>query len=355
MRAICVDDEKLITDYLTALCRDLPPLTGAEGFTRARDALDWLRENDAALALLDIDMPDMNGLALAAEIKRLRPDTAIIFLTGFSEYAVDAFALRVSGYLLKPVSRERLAEEVAYALSGRHAAPKAHIQARTFGSFELLVDGAPAAFRQAKCKELLAYLVDRQGGSVTRAEAFSILWEDRMYDRPMQKQFDAILRSLRDTLAECGAGDILGEVIKWVSGKGADIAIDQLLQVDNHFVYSTGKLMVGDEPKTISLGILGHVFTFGKDDIDQVLRQAMCMPEPAEQPSVGITPPPASEPVEPVEPEVAPDDTLGSVMPRDDAEPYDPAQAMIDSLARKAKKEAVRVAKEWAKKQIDNL
>ena len=209
MRAICVDDEKLITDYLTALCRDLPPLTGAEGFTRARDALDWLRENDAALALLDIDIPDMNGLALAAEIKRLRPDTAIIFLTGFSEYAVDAFALRVSGYLLKPVSRERLAEEVAYALSGRHAAPRAHIQARTFGSFELLVDGAPAAFRQAKGKELLAYLVDRQGGSVTRAEAFSILWEDRMYDRPMQKQFDAILRSLRDTLAECGAGDIL--------------------------------------------------------------------------------------------------------------------------------------------------
>lgn len=173
-------------------------------------------------------------------------------------------------------------------------------------------------------------------------------------DRESHRQ--AIVGSSREWVNEKveqrGADDILGEVIKWVSGKGADIAIDQLLQVDNHFVYSTGKLMVGDEPKTISLGILGHVFTFGKDDIDQVLRQAMGMPEPAEQPSVGITPPPASEPVEP---EVAPDDTLGSVMPRDDAEPYDPAQAMIDSLARKAKEEAVRVAKEWAKKQIDNL
>ncbi len=209
MRAICVDDKSLITDYLVSLCRGLPPITEAVGFTRARSALQWLRENDAGLALLDIDMPDMNGLALAAEIKKLRPRIAVIFLTGFSEYAADAFQLRASGYLLKPVSKERLAAEVAYALGGKRAAPKAHIRAKTFGSFDLLVDGEPVAFRQAKCKELLAYLIDRQGGSVTRAEAFSILWEDRLYSRPMQKQFDVILRSLRDTLAERGAGDIL--------------------------------------------------------------------------------------------------------------------------------------------------
>lgn len=209
MRAICVDDERLITDYLVSLCRDIPPISEAAGFTCARDALRWLEENDAGLALLDIDMPDMNGLVLAAEIKKLRPDTAIVFLTGYSEYAVHAFALHASGYLLKPVSRDRLAAEVGWALSQRRAAPQAHIQARTFGSFDLLVDGKSVVFRQAKCKELLAYLVDRQGGSVTRAEAFSILWKDRMYDRPMQKQFDVILRSLRDTLAEHGISDIL--------------------------------------------------------------------------------------------------------------------------------------------------
>ena len=65
------------------------------------------------------------------------------------------------------------------------------------------------AFRQAKCKELLAYLIDRQGGSVTRSEAFSVLWEDRMYDRGMQKQLDVIVRSLRETLEAHGAGEIL--------------------------------------------------------------------------------------------------------------------------------------------------
>ena len=209
MKAICVDDEKLIVDYVVSMCRGLPPLTDAIGFTRAADALQWLRENDADLAILDIDMPGMNGIALAAEIKRLRPHTAIIFLTGYSDYAVKAFELHASGYLLKPVDRARLAEEAAYALSAKPAKPEAHILARTFGRFDLLVDGKPVVFHQAKCKELLAYLIDRQGGSVTRAEAFSILWEDRMYDRPMQKQFDVILRSLRDTLTACGAGGIL--------------------------------------------------------------------------------------------------------------------------------------------------
>lgn len=172
-------------------------------------------------------------------------------------------------------------------------------------------------------------------------------------DREAHRQ--AIVGSSREWVSEKveqrGMGDILGEVIKWVSGKGADITIDQLLQVDNHFLWSTGKLMVGEEPKTISVGVLGHVFTFGKDDIDKALRQAMGM-EQTEEPSVGITPAPATESDEPA---VAPDDTLGSVQPREDDEPYDPAQAMIDSLAQQAKREAIRVAKEWAKKKIDNL
>ncbi|MBR0514083.1 MAG: response regulator [Clostridia bacterium] len=209
MRAICVDDESLLTDYLVSMCRDLPPLTDAVGFTRAKDALHWLKENDADLALLDIDMPDMNGIVLAAEIKKLYPEMVIIFLTGFSEYAVDAFGLHVAGYLLKPITKDRLAKEIEYALSGKQKDPPAHIRVQTFGSFDLFVDGKMVTFKQAKCKELLAYLIDRQGGSVTRAEAFSILWEDRLYDRPMQKQFDVIIRSLRDTLEENGIGEIL--------------------------------------------------------------------------------------------------------------------------------------------------
>lgn len=209
MRAICVDDEPLVLNLTVSMCRELPQLDDVQGFSRSDDALAWLENNTADVALLDIDMPDMNGLQLAAKIKERCDATRIIFVTGYSQYAVDAFSLRASGYLLKPLSRDRLAEEVSYALGTQAPKKTKDITVQTFGSFAVQVEGRTVSFRRAKARELLAYLIDRQGGSVTRAQAFAVLWEDRAYDRSMQKQFDVILRSLRDTLNEYGIEEIM--------------------------------------------------------------------------------------------------------------------------------------------------
>ena len=209
---LCVDDERLILDLTVSLCRELPQSPEAAGFTKAADALAYLRTHPADIALLDINMPVMDGITLAMRIKECSPDTAIIFLTGYSQYAVDAFRLHASGYLLKPVSPEQLRIETDYALSHRRqAAPPrraSHVQARTFGEFELLVDGSPVLFSRATAKELLAYLVERQGSAVTRKDVFSAIWRDRPYDRAMQKQLDVTIRSLRDTLQEYGIQDL---------------------------------------------------------------------------------------------------------------------------------------------------
>ena len=209
MRVICVDDEVNSLQLIEALCRRLPQLDEVESFTSSAEALEWMRHNPVDLVLLDVDMPGITGLEMAKIIQKKYPDTAIIFLTGFPEFAVEAFALHVAGYMLKPVSRERLSREVSHALEGRipRQRPKPEIQ--TFGYFNLLVDGKTVKFGRAKSKEMLAFLVDRQGSAVNRGQIFYTLWEDRFYDRSMQKQLDVIIRNLRNTLAECGAGDIL--------------------------------------------------------------------------------------------------------------------------------------------------
>jgi len=209
VRAICVDDEELVLRLTVAMCKQVPQITEAEGFTRASDALEDLREHEADVALLDIDMPEMNGIELALKIREMRPNTSILFLTGYSHFAVDAFSIHAAGYLLKPVTVERLIEEISYTVVNRPYALRAHIFARTFGEFDLLVDGTPLVFPRAKSKEILAYLIDRRGGTVTRPAIFAALWEDEFYDRPRQKQLDVIIRDLRKTLDAAGVGEIL--------------------------------------------------------------------------------------------------------------------------------------------------
>ena len=211
MKAICVDDEALILNMIVTLCRDLPQLDEVQGFSDTAEAISWVEEHSIDIALLDIDMPKMNGINLAVKIKSICPDASIIFLTGYSDYAYEAFGVHASGYLLKPINREKLEKEVEYALSRKKSKPKtaSHIAVRTFGEFDVFVDGKVVNFKRAKSKELLAYLVDRKGGGVSRATAFSVLWEDEVYDRSRQKHVDVIVRSLRETLKEYGISEIL--------------------------------------------------------------------------------------------------------------------------------------------------
>ena len=208
MIAICVDDERLLMEDIVKMCQDIPEIHEIRGFTKAEDALEWTKNNRVDLALLDIDMPRMTGIELAIRIKDISPDTAVIFLTGYEQYAVDAFALRASGYLLKPITKEALAADIAYVFSHKRDNPKHKVFVKTFGFFEIYAGGQQVKFHMAKCKEILAYLVDRQGSSVTRAQLSAILWEARIYDRKLQKQLDVYIRSLRDTLEEYGISDI---------------------------------------------------------------------------------------------------------------------------------------------------
>ena len=209
MRAICVDDEPLAVEYTLSQCAHLPEIGEAKGFTDAQAALDWLSGHPTELAILDINMPEIDGITLAARIKQLRPQTAILFLTAYKEYAFDAYSVHPTGYLLKPVSLEKLAEEVRHACGGQVDPAPAHIRVKTFGEFDVFVDGKPIHFKLAKAREILAYLVDKQGAGVTRKDLSAALWEDRLYDRGMQKQLDVYIRSLRETLRACGAEEIL--------------------------------------------------------------------------------------------------------------------------------------------------
>jgi two-component system, LytTR family, response regulator AlgR len=110
LSVMVVDDEQLARSRLKTLLADCPePACILEAEAQdAMEAMAKLRSAAVDVVLLDIHMPGSSGLQLARELRTIRPELSIIFVTAHSEYAVDAFELDVTDYLTKPVRAERL-------------------------------------------------------------------------------------------------------------------------------------------------------------------------------------------------------------------------------------------------------
>ena len=119
LKVLCVDDEKLMLQHLVSLCEKTAEVAEAHGFDRAQKALSFVEDHSCDLALLDISLPDMSGITLARRIQELRPETDVVFVTGYPQYAVDSWTVHPKGYLLKPVTKKDLQEKLDYILSLR--------------------------------------------------------------------------------------------------------------------------------------------------------------------------------------------------------------------------------------------
>ena len=112
MIAIAVDDEVLMLGALVEAIKASPDITEVIKFSGCDETLKFVKDNPVDIAFLDINMRGMGGLALAEKIVDICSDCKIVFCTGYEEYAVSAFKLHASGYLLKPVSAEDVQVEI---------------------------------------------------------------------------------------------------------------------------------------------------------------------------------------------------------------------------------------------------
>ncbi|MBR5448360.1 MAG: response regulator [Clostridia bacterium] len=112
MIAIAVDDEALMLGALVAAVEASPDVADVIGFSDCEAALEYVKSTPIDVAFLDINMRGMGGLALAEKIIAARPYCKIVFCTGYEEYAIPAFKLHASGYLMKPVSAEDVQVEI---------------------------------------------------------------------------------------------------------------------------------------------------------------------------------------------------------------------------------------------------
>lgn len=153
MRVVICDDEPLARERLTRIVREEGHEVVAQAAT-GLEAIAKVKETVPDVILLDIRMPEMDGIRCAKELNELNNSPAIIFVTAYDHYAIAAFKANAIGYLLKPANKDELVQALSRAslLShaqlneisrledpmAQHTATRQHIAARTHRGVELI-------------------------------------------------------------------------------------------------------------------------------------------------------------------------------------------------------------------------
>lgn len=204
MKILAADDELLQLNQLERAISEAIPGAEIVSFSQPSKLIEWI-ENDgqADVAFLDVEMGSMTGIQIAEKLLEVKPQQNIIFVTGHTHYAADAFQLHASGYVTKPVTAEKIRNEMKMLRFD-----VTNIFARTFGDFDLFVDGVAVMFKRSKSKEMLAYLVYKSGGMVNRKEIAAVLFEDD-YSAKTQNYIAKIYADLVKDLQAVGIERIL--------------------------------------------------------------------------------------------------------------------------------------------------
>ena len=266
MKIYVLDDEPIALRGSVKIIKEVRPESEVRGFGSAKTVFRHIKESGEYpdVVFSDIEMPGMSGLDFAVKLKKVCPEAILIFVTAYSQYALDAFRLHVHGYILKPLTEERVREELEYALEqnrkggpedidqkdqnapgeakeggqedqidkkdhvdnevnaegsrpddlletdGRHFANKEEkIQVQCFGSFEVFWKGMPIMFSRGQTKELFAYLIDRKGNECTPEEIAGILWagEDDMNN--LMPNIRILVSDLKRIFGSIGKEDLI--------------------------------------------------------------------------------------------------------------------------------------------------
>ena len=233
MKAIAVDDEVYMLETLEGAVSASSDIEQVESFSSCSAALEYAAENLFDIAFLDINMRGIGGLGLAKKLLELQPGCKIVFCTGYEEYAVEAFKLHASGYLMKPITPEDVQKEIDH-IKGVKVTEKC-LTIKCFGNFEVFYKGEILSFKRKKTKELLAVLVDHNGAEMTAKQICENLFQDDTNDVKNAAYLRQLVLDLKNTLKSIGAEDILHHETPYYS-------IDtNLVECDYFSFLATGK------------------------------------------------------------------------------------------------------------------
>ena len=109
---ILVDDNKVILNGGLPLLKEVLPNASVTGFSRPSEAVEFAKANRVALAFLDIEMGNVSGLDVCRQLLEVNPRTNVVYLTAYSEYALDAWDTGAIGFITKPLTPEGVRKQL---------------------------------------------------------------------------------------------------------------------------------------------------------------------------------------------------------------------------------------------------
>ena len=192
------EDEQLFRDALIKLlANQWPELEILAACEDGAEALEAIAEHQPAVAFLDIRMPGLSGMDVAAATIRISPATQVVFVTAYNQYAIDAFEKGAIDYLLKPIEPKRLAntiERLQTRLLSGHSDPAV---------LAALLEQLSRALPQATIAEPLVWLTASTGKESRLIMIEDVLYfqSDSKYTTVMTAEGEALLRTpLRDLI-----------------------------------------------------------------------------------------------------------------------------------------------------------
>ena len=208
MRVIYVDDERPNLDNFKYTVKAFPEIKSLDMFQSGEDAIEFALNHTVDVAFCDMEMPGLHGLGLAAKLKEINPNIRVVFVTAYSQYALDAWGTGATGYVLKPY----LASDIKRELNKCKSSPLPSAQSvviSTMPAFSITFQGKPVNINGAKSRELFALMVDSQDKGVTSGECIAALWPDRPNDANTQSLVRMTFKRLCDSLESAGIGDLI--------------------------------------------------------------------------------------------------------------------------------------------------
>ena len=210
MKTILVDDEEMALEVLEKMLSPYDKVDIVGKYTDYNKALEEIEEKKPELVFLDIEMGEMNGLEVAGIIRNKLDNVEIVFVTAYSQYAVDAFEANAIDYLLKPIVPKRLGKAISRVkesvIYNKDEKSTNELKVNAFNGFQVLdSEGEEISWRTQKAKELFAYLWLRQGKTSTKDTIIENIFPDRDIDKASTMVHTTVYQ-LRKALKELGYG-----------------------------------------------------------------------------------------------------------------------------------------------------